>query len=251
MEEGSNRDTPFVCIFHPLSVSQGVFLWNGENIMEHKNSLDVKKLVLLAVMAALSYIAVFLIRIPAVAFLKYEPKDVIIVMGGFILGPLASLIIAFVTAFVEMFTISDTGLIGCVMNLISSACYACTAALIYKHRRTLWGAIGGLALGSVIMVAVMLLWNWLLTPLYMKGVDRQAVEGMLLPIFLPFNALKALLNSALVLCLYKPLITALRKARLVSAPEGKAGGFKLGLYLLAVAVLATGILLLLVLQGKL
>lgn len=219
--------------------------------MGHKQKMDVKQLVLLAVLSALSYITVCLIRIPAVAFLKYEPKDVVIVMGGFILGPLASLIIAGVTALVEMFTISDTGLIGCIMNLLSSACYACTAALVYKHRRTLWGAIGGLALGSVIMVLVMLLWNWLLTPLYMKGVDRQAVEGMLLPVFLPFNALKALLNSALVLCLYKPLITALRKARLVNPPEGRAGSFKLGLYLLAGAVLATGILLLLVLQGKL
>ena len=210
---------------------------------------DVKRLVLLAVFTALAYTAVCLIRIPAVAFLKYEPKDVIIVMGGLILGPLASLIISFVTALIEMFTISETGIIGCVMNLLSSACYSCTAALVYKYRRTLAGAVGGLALGSVAMVIVMLLWTWLITPLYM-GVDREAVIGMLVPVFLPFNAVKALLNSALVLCLYKPLITALRKARLVPAPVSKEGGFKIGLYLLAVGVLATGILMLLVLQGK-
>ncbi len=218
--------------------------------MKQHRHPDVKKLVLLAALTALAYMAVSLIRIPAVAFLKYEPKDVIIVMGGFILGPLASLVIAGVTALVEMVTISDTGFIGGVMNLLSSACYACTAALVYKHRRTLFGAVSGLALGSVLMVAVMLLWNWLITPLYM-GVDRQTVAGMLVPMFLPFNALKALLNSALVLCLYKPLITALRKARLVQTPEVKEGGFKLGIYLLSLAVLATGILLLLVLQGKL
>ena len=218
--------------------------------MSHNRKTNVKTMVLLAVLTALAYMAVSLIRIPAVAFLKYEPKDVIIVMGGFILGPLASLIISFVTALVEMVTISETGIIGAIMNLLSSACYACTAALVYKHRRTLFGAISGLVMGCVLMVMVMLLWNWLITPLYM-GVDRQAVTGMLVPIFLPFNALKALLNSALVLCLYKPLITALRKARLVKTPEGKEGGFKLGIYLLSFAVLATGILLLLVLQGKL
>ena len=217
--------------------------------MERKNNFDVKMLVLLAVFTALAYTAVCLIRIPAVAFLKYEPKDVIIAMGGLILGPLASLIISFVTALIEMFTISETGLIGCVMNLLSSVCYACTAALVYKHKRTLAGAVTGLALGSVAMVAVMLLWNWLITPLYM-GVERDAVVGMLVPVFLPFNAVKALLNSALVLCLYKPLITALRKARLVPAPSSKEGGFKIGLYILSAAVLATGILMLLVLQGK-
>ena len=211
---------------------------------------DVKRLVLLAVFAALAYIAVFFIRIPAVAFLKYEPKDVIIVIGGLILGPVASLIVSLVTAMLEMFTISDTGIIGCVMNLLSSVCYACTAALVYKHKRTLSGAVVGLSLGSITMVAVMLLWNWLITPLYM-GVSRDAVIGMLIPVFLPFNAVKALLNSALVLCLYKPLVTALRKANLIPAASGKEGGFKFGLYILSARVLITGIMLLMVLQGKL
>lgn len=219
-------------------------------IMQQKKKFDVKRLVLLAVFAALSYITVCLIRIPAVAFLKYEPKDVIIVMGGFILGPMASLIIAVVTAFLEMVTISETGILGCVMNFLSSACYACTAALIYKNKRTLSGAIAGLALGSVAMVVVMLLWNWLITPLYM-GVEREAVVGMLVPVFLPFNAVKALLNSALTLCLYKPLVTALRKTRLIATPAKGDGGFKIGLYILSALVLATGILMLLVLQGKL
>jgi riboflavin transporter FmnP len=203
----------------------------------------------LAVFTALAYTAVCLIRIPAVAFLKYEPKDVIIVMGGLILGPLASLIIAAVTALLEMFSISDTGIIGCVMNLLSSTCYACIASLVYKHKRTLAGAVTGLTLGSIVMVAVMLLWNWLITPLYM-GVDRETVVGMLVPMFLPFNVVKALLNSALVLCLYKPLITALRKARLVHMAPAKEGGFKFGLYVGSVVILATGILMLLVLQGK-
>jgi len=217
--------------------------------MEYIKKIGVKWLVLLAMFTALAYTVVCLIRIPAVAFLKYEPKDVIIIIGGFILGPLASLIISFVTALLEMFTISDTGPVGCVMNLLSSACYACTAALVYKHKRTLAGAVTGLALGSVAMVVVMLLWNWLITPLYM-GVERDAVVGMLVPIFLPFNAVKALLNSALVLCLYKPLITALRKARLVPTPTATESSFKIGMYILSVAVLVTGILMLLVLQGK-
>ena len=217
--------------------------------MKGNKKFDVKRLVLLAVFTALAYTAVCLIRIPAVAFLQYEPKDVVIVIGGLILGPLASLIISFVTALLEMFTISDTGPIGCVMNLLSSACYACTAALIYKRKRTLGGAVIGLSLGSIAMVIIMLLWNWLITPLYM-GVERDAVVGMLVPVFLPFNAVKALLNSALVLCLYKPLITALRKARLVPTPTTKEGGFKFGLYILSVVVLIPGILLLLVLQGK-
>lgn len=246
MEEDDNFR--FVYLM-PWDDSQGNFLFRGI-LMQQEKKFDVKQLVLLAVFTALAYTAVCLIRIPAVVFLKYEPKDVIIVMGGLILGPLASLIISFVTALLEMVTISETGPIGGIMNLLSSVCYACTAALVYKNKRTLAGAVTGLTLGSIAMVAVMLLWNWLITPLYM-GVERDVVIGMLVPVFLPFNAVKALLNSALVLCLYKPLITALRKARLVPAPSKSEGGFKFGLYILSVMVLATGILMLLVLQGKL
>jgi riboflavin transporter FmnP len=208
----------------------------------------VKKLVLLAVFAALAYVIVFFVRIPAVAFLKYEPKDVVITIAGFILGPFASVIISALVALLEMVTISETGPIGALMNLLSSCAFACPAAIIYKYRRTLLGAVGGLLAGTVTMVAVMLLWNWLITPLYM-GVSREAVTEMLLPAFLPFNLLKAGLNSALVMVLYKPLVTALRKTGLVTTSVGKSGSAKLGIYLFAGGLLVSCILLLLVFRG--
>ena len=103
--------------------------------------------------------------------------------------------------------------------------------------------------GSLSMICVMLLWNWLISPLYMH-VPRPAVEAMLLPVFLPFNALKAGLNSALVLGLYKPLSQALRKARLLPPSQSKPGSAKIGIYLIAAFLLAVCILLLLVWQGK-
>lgn len=212
-------------------------------------SESLRKMVLMAMLAAISYLIVSYIRIPVVLFLKYEPKDVIITIGGFLLGPMASFIISLVVSLVEMVTISDTGPIGCLMNLLSTCSFACTAALIYKKRHDLKGAILALGAGTVTMVAVMLLWNWLITPLYM-GVSREAVEQMLVPAFLPFNLLKAGLNSALVLGLYKPLTSSLRRTKLL--PEAKASprSAKPGIYLLAGLLLATCILFLLVMQGK-
>lgn len=205
-----------------------------------------KRMVTLAMLTAMAYALVCLIRIPVVVFLKYEPKDVIIAIGGLLYGPISAFIICAVTALLEMVSISETGWIGAVMNLLSSASFACTAAFIYKKRRTLIGAVIGLVAGTVLMVGVMLLWNWLITPLYM-GVPREAVEGMLIPYFLPFNLLKAGLNSALVLCLYKPLVGALRQAGLIQ--QGQKGKSKLGISLFALALLATCILLLLVWKG--
>ena len=212
-------------------------------------SESLRKMILMALFAAIAYMIVAFVRIPVVLFLSYEPKDVVITIGGFLLGPIASFVISLIVSLVEMVTISQTGPIGCLMNLISTCSFACTAAIIYKKQHSLKGAILGLLAGSVAMVAVMLLWNWLITPLYM-GVSRETVQGMLLPAFLPFNALKSGLNSALILGLYKPLTTALRKTRLLPASKKPASGAKAGIYLFAVFLLAACILLLLVLQGK-
>lgn len=119
-------------------------------------------------------------------------------------------LLSVVVSFLEMVTISSTGIIGCVMNILSTWGFACVATLIYKRVHTLKGAIIGLAAGCLTATALMLLWNYLITPLYM-GLAREAVVEMLLPIFLPYNLLKCAMNAALTMLIYKPLVTALRR----------------------------------------
>ena len=213
--------------------------------------LDIKKLVLLAMLTALSYVVVAVFPpIKIIGFLSYEPKDVIIVIAGFMLNPLATVIISVVVSAIEMFTISTTGFYGFVMNAISSCAFALPAALIYKEKHSAGGAIIGLAVGSVATTIAMLLFNYIITPWYME-MPREAVAAMLIPTFLPFNAIKSALNSALTLALYKPLVLALQKAHLLPArPQGQTAP-KIWVYILSAALLVTCILLLLVIQGKL
>ena len=148
--------------------------------------ISIKKMCVMAMLAAIAFVVANTLHIsifPTAPFLKYEPKDVVITIGGFLYGPLASLLISVVVSLPEVM-VSGTGPIGCVMDVLSTCSFACVAALIYKKRHNLAGAIGGLCLGTVLMVAAMLLWNWVVSPLYM-GVARPVVEGMLLPVFLP------------------------------------------------------------------
>ena len=219
--------------------------------MRNSKSYSVKQMVMLALLAAIAYMMVSLIRIPVVLFLKYEPKDVIITIGGFLFGPMASFTVSLLVSLLEMVTISETGPIGALMNLLSTCTFACTAAIIYKKKHTLSGAILALIGGTILMTIAMLLWNWLITPIYM-GYPRDVVASMLVPVFLPFNLLKAGLNSAFVLFLYKPLVTALRKTGLVASKEqsGGSNNKKMGASLLGLLLLGTCILLLLVFQGK-
>ncbi|HOD02006.1 MAG: Riboflavin transporter RibU [Firmicutes bacterium ADurb.Bin300] len=209
----------------------------------------LKKSVIISMLAALSFLSVVLIRIPVVLFLSYEPKDVIITIGGFLFGPLVSALISLIVSFVEMVTISTTGPIGMLMNFIATCSFACTAAVIYKRKRTVSGAVTGLVLGVFSMVLVMLFWNYLITPLYM-GVSREAVAEILVPAILPFNLLKAFINAALTMLLYKPVSIALRKAHLL--PEKALESNKrrsIGIALVSLTVIITCILFILALKG--
>ena len=97
--------------------------------MKH-SKISAKKLVLLAMLAAVAYMIVALIRIPVVLFLSYEPKDVVVTVGGFLLGPMASFLISLLVSLVEMVTISDTGVIGMLMNILSSLLFILPSALL-------------------------------------------------------------------------------------------------------------------------
>ncbi len=178
------------------------------------NISKTKKLSTTAMLCTLAYIAAAFGRIPIVLFLKYDPKDVIIVIGGFLFGPLTSLVITVIVSVVQMFTTSTTGILGCLMNIISSCSFACTASLIYRKKHTLSGAMLGLFCGLSCQVLIMMLWNYLIAPIYM-GYSREAVADLLLPAFLPFNLIKGGLNAALTMLLYKPVVTALRRSDLI------------------------------------
>ena len=215
----------------------------------NKQKMSTKELTTLAMLTAIAYALVCTVRIPIVLFLKYEPKDVVITIGGFLLGPGAVLTSSLVVALIEMFSISDTGIIGCIMNLLSTCSFAFTAAYVYKRRHTMAGAIAGLLAGTVVMVTTMLLWNYLITPLYMTGTSRSDIAGMLVPVFLPFNLLKAGLNSGFILLLYKPVVNGLRRAGLLPASHGGKANARIGITVIAAVLLITCILFVLVLRG--
>lgn len=213
----------------------------------------VKTLVTLSMLGAVSYVVMVLSKMipPVIGFLQLDLKDTIIVIGGFVFGPLAAAIVSLLVAAVEFFTVSHTGPIGCVMNMLATAAFCCTASYVYKKKHTRSGAVLGLSLGVVVLTATMLLWNYLITPLYMPDFTREQIAAMLPTLFLPFNLLKGGLNMALVLVIYKPVVNALRKVHLIpeSSETQELGGRNVGFMLFAFALLATLVMVVLVLLG--
>ena len=212
-----------------------------------------RRLTLMAMFAALSYVVMAVGRIPisSVDFLKYDPKDFILVICGFIMGPIPALLVMTVVSFIEMITVSSTGIIGFFMNVLGSAAFVCPASVIYKRRHNLRGALEGLLAGIVLTTIAMLLWNYFLTPIYM-GYPRAAIAEMLVPVFLPFNLIKGGINAAITMLVYKPVSRALKEAGLApKSPAAEPAQKKsaLGVYILAGIVLLSCIAAVLVIRG--
>ncbi len=210
-----------------------------------KTRFTPKYIAVMAMFAALAFVSVVISKvIPNVAgFLSYEPKDALIVIVGFLMGPLSGVILSVLVSFIEMITISSTGFYGFLMNVIATCAFVLPATVVYKKKRSKAGALIGLLLGVIGMTVCMLLWNYIITPLYMN-VERSQVVGMLIPVFLPFNLIKGGINAGITLLIYKPVVKALRSAGLVepSKETEKKPGFSIGFFLVSLAILATFVL---------
>lgn len=188
-----------------------------------KTRFSTKYITICGMFCAIAYVLTLIGKlVPNVAgFLSYDPKDVAVVILGFIMGPLASVLVSVVASFIEMLSISSTGPIGFLMNVLSTCAFAVPAAIIYKKYHSQKGAVAGLAVGVIAMAVCMVLWNYIVTPMYM-GVERSVVAGMLVPVFLPFNLVKGGLNATLTMLLYKPVVGSLRAAKLIEeGPNGR------------------------------
>ncbi len=187
-----------------------------------------KKIAVMGMFTALAYVVMLVCKMmppmfTAFPFLSYDAKDIVIVIGGFIMGPMAAFLISLAVCVIEMFTVSDTNIIGCIMNIAASCAYACVASAIYSRIRSVKGAGISLTAGVISTVATMLVLNFLLTPVYMK-IPRETVVGLLLPAILPFNSIKYILNSALVLIVYKPFVNILRRANIIEKRSNETSG---------------------------
>ena len=183
---------------------------------------DVNKLVKLALLSALSILLMMVIRfpiIPSAPFLEYEPGDVPALIGAFLYGPGAGLLITAVVSLIQAITVSaGSGWIGAIMHMVATGTMVLVAGLIYKRMHSFKGAVIGLLAGSVGMTLIMIPLNLFFTTRFL-GVPVEAVKAMIVPVIIPFNLIKAVGNSALTVLVYKSVARVLRIETAASAGE--------------------------------
>ena len=174
-----------------------------------KYSEKIKRMTIIGLFVALAY-AVSAVLPIKVSFLTLDFKDVISTICGMFFGPVTGIACAVIVPFMEFITTSETGVYGLIMNLLSSVSFVAMSTLVYKSRKTIGGAILGLGTALSTTLAVMLLANLFITPYYM-GVTQEAVVALIPKLIFPFNLIKLILNSGLIMLIYKPVSRVLKK----------------------------------------
>lgn len=117
---------------------------------------QTRKIAITGLMIALAYVSLYIIRVPIIpsaSFLRFDIKDVFIAIIGLLFGPMY----AFAGAFLQMFSVSEYGLIGLAMNILSVSSFTVPLAYIYNKTDTNKRILIGLVIGCISMIIAMLL----------------------------------------------------------------------------------------------
>lgn len=179
---------------------------NNQTAALGARKFDTRRMVTMAMLSAMGIVMGAFFEfpiIPTAPFLLYSPADIPVLVGTMIYGPIPGLIMTAIVSVLQSLTRGSGGPIGCIMHLAATGAMTLVIGFIYRgSRQTLSRAVIALSAGTATMTAVMVGMNLLLTPLFM-GVDLQVVIGMLIPAVIPFNVVKAGLNSVVTFIVFR------------------------------------------------
>ncbi len=183
--------------------------------MNQKNIVRTKLLTRISMLGALSFVIMLAeLYIGFAEFLKLDFSDIIAMIGGITMGPLAAVGIQFIKNLLKVVIISRTAGIGELANLIVGVAYVLPATLIYHKVKSNKGLVTGLIFGSLTMIIIACIANFfLLLPAYWSFISQETMTLdakwlYIKAIILPFNFIKAILISILTFIMHialKPL----------------------------------------------
>lgn len=192
---------------------------------EQKQRVGIRTMVQVGMLAAIATVLMlFEIPLPfAPSFYEIDFSEVPVLIGCFTMGPLAGATIEMVKILLN-FLINGTATagVGEVANFLIGCALCVPAGMIYKKKKTRKAALLGMTVGIVLMVIVGCVINaYILLPVYAAAfqMPMDALIGMgtavnpnitglgtfVMFAVAPFNLLKGVLVSGIVLAIYKKI----------------------------------------------
>ena len=227
------KNIEFVGISLLLMIGVFAIARGSEVLIEKKTDVKftsektkVNKTVIMAMLSAIAVILMYFdFPIPFIApgFYKIDFSEIPVLIGSFMLGPCAGVIIEAVKVILHFcMKGTTTAFVGDFANFILGCMYVVPAAIIYHTKKTRKMAMISLIAGGVILViAGMLLNAWYLLPKYSElyGIPLDVLIAMgtkvnasITDVFsfvalavAPFNIIKAIIDGIVTVILYKYL----------------------------------------------
>ena len=194
-----------------------------------KDVFTTKNIAGMAVFSAVSFV-IYLLEIPIFAstpasFLQLDFSNVLVMLGGFMYGPIPALIVCLVKEALHL-TVTTTGGVGELANFIITTCYVLLPSIVYKKRKGFKTVVLVLIIACVIQSLVSLLVNKFINfPFFMGGapfVPNEISEQAFLELWgyvLAFNAIKSVAVSIVTIVLYKRISYLFKKINLQNSSK--------------------------------
>lgn len=185
--------------------------------------LNLKNMVLVSILGAISgVLMLFKFPLPiAPTFMKMDFSDSVLIIGGFLTGPVYSLAMIFIKWIVKLIiTSTSTAYAGELSGLILNISFILPMSYFYSKNKTKKTAIILMIIFSITTSLIAIFTNeYMIFPLY--GLSGNAIVGPFKALFpfvdsvwqvmlisiLPFNLMKIAINSIIALILYKKVST--------------------------------------------
>ena len=171
---------------------------------------STRRIAITALFCALSLITSFIeIPIfPPAAWLKYDPSCVIALVAGICFGPATGTLVVVLSWLLHLiFSFNPWGVL---MAVVANVALVVPCSLIARRMDGPRGLVLGMIAGGALSLALCLVMNVIVTPLY-TAVTTDAVVAMILPILTPFNLIKIVLNCVICALVIGPVSKVLGK----------------------------------------
>ncbi len=188
-----------------------------------KQRFSAKRLALMAVFVALSYVVSFLeipLPIMGAGFLKLDFGNVFIVLISFLLGPVEGIVVCLLKESLRL--IGSQTIAGEIANFLVTSAYILLPSVLYQYRKNLKAVVISLLFGCLIATGAALIANrWIIFPAYAELGDGtvfgmpvpQAFKAMWIALLI-FNLIKTVSVGILTMLLYKRLSNFLKKMKI-------------------------------------
>jgi len=208
----------------------------GMDGMNGKRSMSTRKITSLAILSALAVIFMFLeTALPFMPpFLKLDISEIPVLLGAFAFGPGSAIIIELIKNLIHL-PFTQTAGVGELANFLAGSFFTGTAGIVYHFYKNKRGAIGAMAVGTVVMTVFSSLFNYFfMLDFYAKfyGMSMDSIVAMSAAVnvyvtdvkslivfaFIPFNLFKGFVVSLITAIIYKRVSPFLHgKKRMVHA----------------------------------